>query len=63
MIIMLMSFVVFRQIYLFVISRLTESVYFIAIGYPLGWMVCTALMTMHIKLAGWEKKIAALGKN
>ena len=60
MMIMLMSFVVFRQIYLFVISRLTESVYFIAIGYPLGWMVCTALMTLHIKRAGWEKKIAAL---
>lgn len=60
MVIMLMSFVVFRQIYLFVISRLTESVYFIAIGYPLGWMVCTTLMTLHIKRSGWEKKIAAL---
>ena len=60
MLIMLMSFVVFRQIYLFIISRLTESVYFIAIGYPLGWMVCTLLMTLHIKRAGWDKKIAAL---
>ena len=60
MVIMLMSFVVFRQIYLFIISRLTESVYFIAIGYPLGWMVCTLLMTLHIKRAGWDKKIAAL---
>ncbi|MBQ3457207.1 MAG: MATE family efflux transporter, partial [Synergistaceae bacterium] len=60
MFIMLMSFVVFRQIYLFIISRLTESVYFIAIGYPLGWFVCTTLMTTHIIRAGWEKKIAAL---
>ncbi len=60
MMIMLMSFVVFRQIYLFIISRLTESVYFIAIGYPLGWFVCTVLMTLHIKRAGWDKKIAAL---
>ena len=60
MMIMLMSFVVFRQVYLFIISRLTESVYFIAIGYPLGWMVCTALMTLHIKRSGWDKKIAAL---
>ena len=60
MIIMLMSFVVFRQIYLFIISRLTESVYFIAIGYPLGWIVCTTLMTIHIIRSGWDKKIEAL---
>ncbi len=60
MIIMLSSFVLFRQIYLFIISRLTSSIYFIAIGYPIGWFVCTALMTLHIKRSGWEKKIAAL---
>lgn len=60
MVIMLMSFVVFRQIYLFIISRLTESVYFIAIGYPLGWIVCTTLMTVHIVRSGWDKKIEAL---
>ena len=60
MIIMLSSFVVFRQIYLFIISRLTESVYFIAIGYPLGWIICTTLMTIHIKRSGWDKKIEQL---
>ena len=60
MIIMLMSFVVLRQIYLFIISRLTDSIYFIAIGYPIGWFVCTALMTLHIFRIGWEKKLEAL---
>ena len=60
MVIMLSSFVVFRQIYLFIISRLTDSVYFIAIGYPLGWIVCTTLMTIHIKRSGWDKKIEQL---
>ncbi len=60
MIIMLMSFVVLRQIYLFVVSRLTESIYFIAIGYPIGWFVCTALMTFHIYSIGWDKKLSAL---
>jgi Na+-driven multidrug efflux pump len=60
MIIMLMSFVVLRQIYLFIVSRLTDSIYFIAIGYPVGWIICTALMTLHIKRIGWEKKIASL---
>ncbi|MBQ7216453.1 MAG: MATE family efflux transporter, partial [Synergistaceae bacterium] len=53
MLIMLMSFVVLRQIYLFIISRLTDSIYFIAIGYPIGWFVCTALMTFHIFRIGW----------
>ena len=60
MLIMLMSFVVLRQIYLFIISRLTDSIYFIAIGYPIGWFVCTALMTFHIFRIGWEKKLEAL---
>lgn len=60
MIIMLMSFVVLRQIYLFVVSRLTDSIYFIAIGYPIGWFVCTALMTLHIYRIGWDRKLAAL---
>ena len=62
MIIMLMSFVVFRQIYLFIVSRLTDSIYFIAIGYPIGWFICTALMTLHIYRIGWEGKLAALGE-
>ena len=60
MIIMLTSFVVLRQIYLFIISRLTDSIYFIAIGYPIGWFVCTALMTFHIFRIGWDKKLEAL---
>ncbi|MBQ4468696.1 MAG: hypothetical protein II917_00955, partial [Synergistaceae bacterium] len=60
MLIMLGSFVVFRQIYLFIISRLTSTIYFIAIGYPVGWIVCCTLMFLHLRLTGWEKKIAAL---
>ena len=60
MIIMLFSFVIFRQIYLFIISRLTSSIYFIAVGYPVGWILCSTLMLIHVKLSGWEKKISAL---
>ncbi|MBR0075671.1 MAG: MATE family efflux transporter, partial [Synergistaceae bacterium] len=44
MLLMLGSFVLFRQIYLFVISRVINSVYVIAFGYPLGWIVCCTLM-------------------
>ena len=60
MLIMLGSFVVFRQIYLYIISRLIHSVYFVAFGYPAGWMVCCTLMLLHVKRSGWEKKIADL---
>ena len=62
MMIMLGSFVIFRQIYLFIISRLTSSIYFIAFGYPLGWIVCCTLMLLHVKISGWEKKIENLKK-
>ena len=60
MIIMLGSFVVLRQIYLFIVSRLTDSIYFIALGYPMGWLACSTLMLWHVRRSGWERKIAAL---
>lgn len=54
MLIMLFSFVLFRQIYLFIISRLTDTVHFVAIGYPVGWIVCCILIFLHINRAGWR---------
>ena len=57
MLIMLFSFVLFRQIYLFIISGLTNTVHFVAIGYPIGWMVCCALIFLHVRRSGWEKKV------
>ena len=60
MMIMLFSFVILRQIYLFIISKITSSIYFIAIGYPVGWIVCSTLMIIHVKRSGWEKQIAKL---
>ena len=62
MLLMLGSFVLFRQIYLFVISRVINSVYVIAFGYPLGWIVCCTLMLIHVRRSGWENKIARLKK-
>ncbi|MBR1603327.1 MAG: MATE family efflux transporter [Synergistaceae bacterium] len=60
MFIMIGSFVVFRQIYLFIISRLTSSIYPIALSYPIGWIVCSLLMFWHIKRSGWDNKISKL---
>ena len=57
MIIMLGSFVVFRQIYLAVVSRLTDSIYAVAVGFPVGWLMCSICMFWHFTRSGWEKKV------
>ena len=43
MIIMLASFVVFRQIYLFVMARVCNEIIPIAMSYPAGWLLCSIL--------------------
>lgn len=45
MIVMLFSFVAFRQMYLFAISRLIPgNMNVIALGYPMGWIMATILL-------------------
>lgn len=41
MICMLFCFVVIRQIYLFIGSRIAYTPYVVGFGYPVGWMTCT----------------------
>lgn len=41
------SFVLFRQIYLFIAYRLSGSIRAIAMGYPMGWMLCSALLLCY----------------
>jgi Na+-driven multidrug efflux pump len=55
MIIMLLSFVVFRQIYLYIISRLIDNVVPVALGYPAGWLLCSVLIFLYYKRGKWEK--------
>ena len=44
----LFSFVIFRQIYLFAVSRLFPNVLFaVAIGYPIGWTLSAVLITVY----------------
>jgi putative MATE family efflux protein len=44
MLLMLFSFVVFRQCYLFVMANyISNTILPIALGYPAGWLVCSAL--------------------
>lgn len=50
MIIMICSFVVFRQIYLFVMANyISNEIIPIAMGYPAGWAVCSALTLIYYK--------------
>ena len=52
--IMMGSFIVVRQIYLFVISRLTTSVLWIVLGYPVGWCMSSLLMAIYYHHADLE---------
>ena len=47
MVIMLSSFVAFRQLYLFVMSLVCNEVIPIAMGYPAGWFLCSLLTTVY----------------
>ncbi|MBQ8768367.1 MAG: MATE family efflux transporter [Oscillospiraceae bacterium] len=47
MFIMVGSFVVFRQIYLFCMSHICNQIIPIAMGYPAGWLLCSALTMIY----------------
>ncbi len=47
MVIMLASFVVFRQIYLFTMSRICNEIIPIAMSYPAGWLLCSVLTAVY----------------
>ena len=47
MIIMLSSFVLFRQIYLFIMSRICNEIIPIAMSYPAGWLLNSTLTTIY----------------
>lgn len=57
MFIMLFSFVMFRQIYLFIVSRLGATAGVIALGYPMGWMMCSALLLIYYYHGRWARKL------
>ncbi len=50
MLICLFSFVLFRQIYLFVVYRLGFGLPGVALGYPAGWVMCTLLLLLYYYL-------------
>ena len=59
MVIMLLSFVVLRQTYLFVMTRyIANTPTVVGFGYPLGWMTCCALEIIYYVIRWGKKKPA-----
>ncbi len=55
MAIMLFSFVLFRQIYLFIVSKTIGTITAIALGYPIGWVLCSILIYLYFRKSHWER--------
>ena len=49
MIIMLTSFVLFRQVYLFIMSRVWNEILPIAMSYPAGWLLSSVLSSLYFQ--------------
>ena len=56
MIIMLSSFVVFRQIYLYIMSNyISNTMLPIGMAYPAGWLVCSIITILYFRHADFTK--------
>ena len=56
MFIMLGSFVLFRQVYLFIVTHfISNTIVPVAMSYPAGWLVCSIATVIYYKCAHWEK--------
>ena len=55
MVIMLLSFVAFRQVYLFAAARICNEIIPIAMGYPAGWLLCSTLTFLYYKKTNLTK--------
>jgi len=55
MIIMLTSYVAFRQVYLFIMSKFCNEVLPIAMSYPAGWLLCSVLTVLYYHKAQLSK--------
>ncbi len=56
MVVMLTSFVAFRQLYLYVMANfISNEIIPIAMSYPSGWLVCTLILVIYYKKVGLKK--------
>lgn len=57
-ILMLLSFVLSRQIYLFIVSRVHNTEIMIGLGYPVGWLIASILVGIYFYSCPYFKKNA-----
>jgi len=58
MIIMLCTFVAFRQCYLFVMANfICNEILPIAMGYPAGWLLCSLLTSWYYRRADLMRNV------
>ena len=57
MCIMLFSFVICRQIYLFFVTKIAFNEYTVGLGYPVGWIVCAVISCFYYKRSRWEEQV------
>ena len=59
MVMMLFSFVLFRQIYLFMGTQFINTEWFVGLGYPAGWVVCSILQMVYFYKSRWRDRCRA----
>ena len=62
MVMMLSSYVAFRQIYLYVFSHITDSFRVVALAYPMGWILCAILILSYYYFGHWQEKSNVLAR-
>lgn len=56
MFIMVGCFVVFRQIYLYVVSNfVSNTIAAVAFGYPAGWLLCSLITFLYFRFSHWDR--------
>ena len=54
MFIMLFSFVLFRQLYLAIGTQFINTEWFVGLGYPAGWAMCSTLQLLYYYKSKWR---------
>lgn len=57
MVIMLSSFVVFRQLSLYIGTQFFNTIEYVTFTYPMGWILAATLMTIYYHQGKWLKKL------
>jgi len=53
MYIMVFNFVILRQIYLAIITKMTTSVYYVFMGWPVTWITCAIMFIIYYHKVDW----------